>query len=393
MARSLPKPWLRTRPSGKKEWMVTLTISGKRQQRYLADFGASDEQIQQRLLLLFNEATVQKGVDDPGFVAVMNRHLDHVKASLSAQTYRLRRRSLLSFRDYLKAEGLLTITCKQLEPFHVTGWWTVHPNWGENTRRLRGDCVKVCMNWAFDQGLLKQRVLERLKLPAYIPRGREVLLTAEQRRILQQHCRRQEHKDILVALYGSGCRPGEICGLQAENVYLDCESPFWVVRGKPTKKRPDGVRTVPLTEILAKLSKRLLQERQAGHLFLNTHGRPWTPDTIWLLFKRLRNKFKKKGIPMPPRLLPYGQRHCFAADLLANGANDFDVSVLMGHADQKMVTMVYGKHIPQNAKRALVHLQEVTDDGPKAVDAGSNDAKGEPAHSKASPAQENSVWW
>ena len=363
MARGLPKPWLKTRPNGKREYFVTLNINGKQKQKFLAEEGTSEVELQRRLILLLADASAQKGEGtDPGVVAIINLHLDHVKANLSAKTYEMRRWLLLDFRNYLKSKGLLTITCSQLKPFHVNDWLVTHsPKWGQNTRNIAVNVVKTCVNWSRKQGLLEKRVLELLEIPAYIPRGEEVLLTKEQRQIMLEHCGQQEHRDLLIALYGSGCRPGEVTNLQAECVHLDCECPFWVVRGKRTKRHPDGVRRVALTPILVELSKRLLLKHPTGHLFRNTEGNPWNKSSMKHMFHRIREKLKKAGFRMPAKIFGYGLRHNFCTDLLAGGASDSDVSRLMGHAGTDMVHRVYSHLSVESASRALKHLNEVSD--------------------------------
>lgn len=386
MSRGLPKPWPRTRANGKREWFVTLNVGGKQQQKLLAEDGPPDEEIQRRLLLLLNEVNVQKceANHDAGVVAVINLHLDHVKTSLADKTYSIRSWALLSLRQHLEAEGLVTIACKQLQPLHITRWLAKQTTWERNARRMAISAVKTCFNWAYKQGVLKQRVLENLEMPSYVPRGDEVLLTAEQRRTLIDLCECREHKDVLIALYSSGCRPGEICELPAERVHLDRNPPVWVVKGKPTKLHPDGLRRVVLSPVLVAMSKRLLEEHPTCHLFRNHYGRPWNPDAILKVFVKLRERLEKLGKRVPDKLIPYGQRHNFATDLLDGGANDYDVAKLMGHADTKMAHSVYAKHTAEKAGRALVHLQEVSDDdGPKPAVVGSTEVMDAPASTDA----------
>src|SRR6185437_676530 len=281
------------------------------------------------------------------------------------KTYCIRSQALKSFRVHLKSVGLETISCKELLPFHVTQWLSTHKTWGQNMRRMAILSLKTCLNWAYDQGILKERLLDRLKPPQEVCRGQEVILTPEQRQLLIENCHAECQKDLLVALYSSGCRPGELCSLQAHDVKLDAASPVWVVRGKPTKHRPDGVRLVALSPNLVELSKKLLAKHPTGLLFRNRAGTAWHCGLIDAFVYRLRNRLIKRGHSLPAKVIPYGLRHCFATDLLEGGAHDYDVAKLMGHSGTKMIHQVYSKHSVTTASRALEHLRFSDNDGRK----------------------------
>jgi integrase len=378
MAHRLPKPRKRYRKNGNGfDWFVTIA---QRQFRLGPDDMPADE-LQRLLLMKLAEANVCKPGQSSGFVAVMNRYLDHVKAEQSRKTYRIRSSALNSFRDYLQAVGLDFVLCKDLKPYHVTKWLAGHPSWGPNMRRMAILSLKTCLNWAYNQGILAERLLDRLKPPQEVFRGQEVILTPEQRQLLIDNCLRDRQRDVLRAMYATGCRPGEICSLRAEDVYLDWTPPVWVVRGKPTKHRADGVRHVALSPSMVEMSRKLLDQNPMGLLFRNRAGTAWHPGLIDAFVYRLRNRLLKRGHKLPPKVIPYGMRHNFATDLLGGGALDHDVSQLMGHAGTKMVHAVYSKHNVAKASRALRHLREVADgdgqsqDSSQAADSGQEPTK------------------
>jgi integrase/recombinase XerD len=362
MARGLPKPWKRMKKNGGFDWYVTISRGRKQKQVYLAPQDTADEELLRVLLHTLGEENVHDPDAEHGFVAAKNQYLDHVQADQSPKTYRVRSSFLGSFEDYLRAAGQDTILCKDLKPFHVTAWLQQHPTWAPNTHRMALLSLKTCVNWAYDQGLLKARLLDRLKPPPAVSRGLEVVLAPEHRRLLIENCRHDCQKYVLFALYASGCRPGELCGLRAEDVALDQKPPVWRVRGKATKANPSGVRTVALNPDLAALTKRLLGLHPEGSLFRNKRGKAWTPGLIHDFVYRLRKRLVKKGHELPAKVIPYGLRHSFATDLIQGGALDYDVAKLMGHAGTHMVHQVYAKHDVAAASRALDHLRGTADD-------------------------------
>jgi integrase/recombinase XerD len=380
MAHGLPKPWKRYRKNGSGfDWYVTIA---QRQFRLGPDDMPADE-LQRLLLLKLQEANVCKPGQSPGFVAVMNQFLDHVQADQSSKTYRIRSSALNSFRDYLQVAGLDFISCKDLKPFHVTKWLAGHPGWGANMRRMAILSLKTCLNWAYNEGILSEKFLDRVKPPQEVFRGQEVILTPEQRQLLIDNCLTDGQRDVLRALYASGCRPGEICSLRAEDVHLDDDCPFWVVRGKPTKHRPDGVRHVALSSSMVELSRKLLAQNPSGFLFRNRVGTPWHAGLIDAFVYRLVKRLRGAGHKLPPKVIPYGLRHNFATDLLGGGAHDYDVSQLMGHSGTKMVHAVYSKHNVAKASRALQLLREGADDG------GQNQDSSAAAGSEQGPPKKN----
>lgn len=356
MARRLPQPWLKTRPNGKKEYYVTI----RQKQIFLAEEGISEAELQRLLILALSESSVGRPGHEACFVAVANQYLDFVKSHQSANTYRLRSIYLGSFRDYLRKVGLETILCKDLIPNHVNRWLDTQPQWGDTVRKMGVCSVKVCLSWAFEEGILNEKYLVRLKGPAEHIRGQEVIMTPEQRQLLLDCCANDHQRDVLVALYNSGCRPGELASLVAEDVHLNRSPAIWVVRGKPTKFRPDGTRLVALSPTLAEITKRLLLKHPTGPLFRNKKGNPWSNRSISVFVWRANQKAIKRGHVLPPKVIAYAMRHNFATDLLAGGAADYDVAKLMGHSGTKMIHQVYSKHSVDKAARALEHLQSAT---------------------------------
>lgn len=318
MARRLPQPWKRFKESpgtGKTikdaqgrdvfEWYVTLSRGqGKRSQVFLATMDTPDEKVKECLLLALNEANIQKPGMKAGFVAVMQNYLDHVQAKQKPKTYRIRSGYLCSFRDHIEGLGLSSIVAEELEPFQITGWLATHPTWNQNTQRMAILSIRTCLNWAYKQGYIQTKVLKTMEVPREVYRGQEVVFSPEQRQLLIEHCTNECQKYVLIALYASGCRPGEICDLRAEDVDLSQTPPIWRVRSKATKANPTGIRPIALTSTLVTITKKLLEMHSSGPLFRNSSGTAWKPGLIDAFVYRVRKRVIKKGHKLPAKVIP-----------------------------------------------------------------------------------------
>jgi integrase len=136
----------------------------------------------------------------------------------------------------------------------------------------------------------------------------------------------------LLALHGTGCRPGELCRVEAK--HFSPEAGAWLL----TEHKTDGkgkARVVLLPPVVVELCKALAARHPEGPLFRNTKGRPLSPD-------RLRNwLFKARRRLGLGRVVAYGYRHGLATDALAKGVPDAHVAALLGHSGTAMLHRHY----------------------------------------------------
>ena len=97
------------------------------------------------------------------------------------------------------------------------------------------------------------------------------------------------------------------------------------------------------------ICEHLIPLREAGPLFLNTQGRPWTKDSVNCSFQRLK---KKLGRPM----CAYAIRHSYATEGLKQGMDSLTLAQIMGHSDTTMLAKHYA-HLARNP----VYLREQAD--------------------------------
>ncbi len=148
-------------------------------------------------------------------------------------------------------------------------------------------------------------------------------------------------KAILELLFSTGLRVAELCSLSRD---IDLTAEEFTVRGKG-----DKVRLVFLSPEARTAVKRYLDARKdmGDALFVEISERALkasssgkkkdgkdagdTPLTTRSVQRIIKKYAIKAGIPK--RVTPHMIRHCFATDLLSNGADIRSVQMLLGHAD------------------------------------------------------------
>lgn len=128
---------------------------------------------------------------------------------------------------------------------------------------------------------------------------------------------RDETRWIIALLKGTGCRPSEIGGLKAEDLSLDGDIPFALVRWTEDRrlKTQDSERRVPLIgEALE--AARLARKRHAkGWLFPKLAPTDARLNDNQVLSARINKVIRRAGVPATPQLVCYSFRHTMAAAL------------------------------------------------------------------------------
>ena len=155
------------------------------------------------------------------------------------------------------------------------------------------------------------------------------------------------HRDraILEAIYASGLRISELCGLQAGD--LDWRELLVRVRGKGKKER-----LVPIGEPALKAIEAYWQQlpaRPAENAPVFWSGSQESPLSPRVLQLRLKKYLAWAGLD--PNLTPHKLRHSYATHLLDAGADLRSVQELLGHA-HLVTTQVYTHLTTERLKKA-----------------------------------------
>lgn len=223
---------------------------------------------------------------------------------------------------------------EELRPIDVQRWCEAPAlNWNPTTRFNAITVVKAAFAWAKRVGLIRENPIADMARPT--PKRREAVPTDDQVRVLLAEASDQAFRDLVTALWETGCRPNEVITLEADRVDLDAGT--WRVLNKTRGKTGVHYRVVPINRTVADLSRRLCAAWPTGPIFRNRDGNPWTRHAIAWRFKRLRDK-----LGLDRGATSYGLRHLFGVMSLRAGNTSSETAAIMGHRDARMVDQVYG---------------------------------------------------
>ena len=118
-------------------------------------------------------------------------------------------------------------------------------------------------------------------------------------------------------------------------------------------KKSGKPRIIYLTPELTAVCRELATKHPEGALFRTTTSKPWCHGCY--LAEQVRKLRKRLGIK---GVVPYGYRHGFATDALANGVPDAQVAELLGHSGTAMLHRHYA-HLGARAKALRDALDRV----------------------------------
>jgi integrase len=260
--------------------------------------------------------------------ALVDAYLADASLRLKPSTIASKRKVLLRLKADKGKEAAAV-----LAPAVVSAWLARQKGWGRSLRWLAAAVVRACCRWAASptQGLLPSDPTQGLRLPGPHSRGADTIVSAEDHARLLAAAR-EPMRNALTALYGTGCRPGELCAVEAR--HFNADAGVWLLDCHKTD-RTGKVRVIHLPPAVVELCQGLACRYPSGPLFRQSNGRPLTPE-------RLRNwLFKTRRRLGLGRVVAYGYRHAFATDALANGVPDAHVAELLGHSGTALLHKHY----------------------------------------------------
>lgn len=205
--------------------------------------------------------------------------------------------------------------------------------------------LRQCLRWAFENDLIDRNPLKALRLPKNS--SRDSTITLSQHRQLCRNANRQ-FKMLLRFAWLTGCRPVELRSLKWSDISKDLS--IAVLENHKTRGKTDKPRVIYFPEQARSLLKSMRRRKRSGYVFRNTHGDPWTKDSIVCAMRRLRKRAKLSDV------VTYSYRHTFVTRALLSGIDIATVAELAGHSSTDMVSRVYG-HLNKHKE----HLSKAVD--------------------------------
>jgi integrase/recombinase XerC len=273
--------------------------------------------------------------------AEIERFLVHLTDGRNASPHTVRAYSgdLVHLAGFLEQEGVEETA--EITPLHLRMWLAELTERGLSpvTRARRLSAVRAFFRFLSRESLIEGNPAASLRSPRRPRRLPHFLSTAEIRRLLASPDDRDRYvlrdRAILELLYSTGCRVGELAGLNEEDV--DLRSAVSRIRGKGRRERLAPLGSFAVTALQDWLPARL--EIVAGPrepaLFLNRYGTRLSARSVGRLLTKYIHREGLSG-----RTSPHTLRHSFATHLLDAGADLRAVQELLGHKNLE-TTQIY----------------------------------------------------
>jgi len=257
---------------------------------------------------------------------------DLLKAFLSAKEVEGRSAKTIKRYDYIcrKALGKMGVPLREVSVFHLRKYLADEKARGLSDCTLDGnrECLSSLFGWLHKEGLLNRNPTANLGSIKVQKKVRKPYSQSDIEK-LKEHCTSSRDKAIICLLMSTGCRIGEVCGLNRDA--LDFSSKEVTVLGKGNKER-----TVFLDDVTVMVLDRYLSERKddSPALFTGKATDRLTPGGVRFM---LRNLAEKAGVE---NAHPHRFRRTLASNLIDHGMDIQNVAQILGH-ERLDTTMKY----------------------------------------------------
>jgi integrase/recombinase XerC len=266
----------------------------------------------------------------------LDYYLEFAKA-MKPNSYRNRKQTFDRFCEEAKVGAL---PWDSLTADHIEAWSKLH-GWSPSMRRSSMNYITTAFRHCHDRGKIATNPIKGIQKPRW-QRRKAVMASADLEAVFAAAA--GPFRDFLAVQIATGARPGELCSARVEHYRAGV---ITLLDHKEDESGED--RVIYLTASAAAVAERRIAGRAAGHIFLNSRGEPWTSDTLYCRFKRLRRK-----LGLGEGVFPYGVRTRFASDTINSGnANAALIAKQLGHTDLTMLLKHYLREDPEAVRKAL----------------------------------------
>ncbi|MEI6580764.1 MAG: site-specific tyrosine recombinase/integron integrase [bacterium] len=265
-------------------------------------------------------------------------HLEIEKGS-SLRTIENYERYLTRFFEFTKVKNPSDITDSSVREFRLF----LNRQSSGNNRATGETLKKKTQNYyliglrCFLKYLAKQKIdslpAERIELAKVPERSLDLISPEELRRLLaapnDNDLKSLRDKAILYLLFSTGLRVSELCSLTRD---INFSSGEFSIRGKGGK-----IRVVFISDETKEILNEYLKKRKDmdDALFVKADQEKGTNQREGLARRSIERIVKHYAIKagISKKVTPHVIRHCFATDLLSNGADIRSVQMMLGHSN------------------------------------------------------------
>lgn len=244
---------------------------------------------------------------------------------LAANTVRIYRYDLERFAGTFGKTAVRDVT-----PEALIVWLRSLPV-GDATKRIAVTSVSAFFGWCVRCGHRDDNPFRRVTKPRARSRAAAAVIGPDEHAKLLAAAS-EPLRNVLLVLHGTGCRPGEACGITAEN--FDAANGVATLTDHKTANRTGRPRFVFVPPAVASMLSSLAAEVRTGPLLRTARGNPWTSRAIT---ERMKALAKRTGI----KKFAYGYRHTFVTDALSTGTSEAITAALVGHTSTAVLHQFY----------------------------------------------------